>query len=114
MAHKHDAAATGALQILGRRGIGHIDGIESFSFVGNNHFELLLGYLESDTNLSRRVHLVAVFNSVDQSLLDGQANAKNIALAELMDFEEMFDLLLNATGFHGVARDQQVGGEALL
>ncbi len=56
------------------------------------------------------VHLVAVFDGVDEGFFKGELDAEDLAFLEVAGLEGAFDVILNAACLGGVAGDHNLVG----
>ena len=108
MAHEHQAAAAGALDVLEGGGVGHVAGVEAVALVGDVDLEVLGANHGDDGHLFIAVHLVAVLDGIDQGLFQGQADAEDFFFAGVVRPQESLDVLLHAAGLRRVAGDDEV------
>ena len=64
----------------------------------------------SDVDALARVHLIAVFDRIDDRFFECEPNRKDVAFAVSMRFEGGDDLVLNAVAFAEITRDRDVHG----
>ena len=108
MAHEHQAAAAGALDVLEGGGVGHVAGVEAVALVGDVDLEVLGANHGDDGHLFIAVHLVAVLDGVDERLFEGQADAEDVLVADVVGVQQSLDVVLDAASLGRVAGDHQV------
>ena len=68
-AHQKQASAAGTLEVFWVRWVGNIVGIETGAFVSDVNLELAVIDGEADMDFLVWVHLIAVFDRIDQRFL---------------------------------------------
>lgn len=113
MAHEHNTPAAGPLQILDGGGIGDVFDNEAVALIINPNLETIGVHLISDANDLGAVHLIAMFDSVNECFFESQTDAEDFAVGELLAFQELFDFFLDVAGFRRVAGNDQLFAKTL-
>ena len=111
VAHEQQAAAAGALEVLGGGRVGHVLGVEARPLVGDADVEPLGSDRVRDEDALVRVHLVAVLDGVDEGLFEGELDGEDVVLGVAGGLERLLDLRPGRAGASAeVARDGDFDG----
>ena len=108
MAHQHQAAAAGALEVLDRGRVGHVGRVEAGALVGDLDGEAVGLHLVGDLDRLVAVVLVAVLDRVDEGLFEGELDGEDFAVVEEERLEGALDVVLDTTRLRRIAGDDQV------
>lgn len=106
--HEHDAASAGAFEMGRVGGVGERVGIEAWAFVGD--FDADFGGREAagESDVFRFVHGVAVEDGIDESLVDGEMDAEDVAPSPMQQFELRENLVEQLSPDGGIVRNHLV------
>ena len=94
-------------------GIGHVAGVETRAFIGDLHFKAIGEKSVGDADFLGGVHLVAMFDGVDQGFLQGQLDAEDVVVVDVTSEEKLFDVVLNPARLGRIAGDGDIQSNRL-
>jgi hypothetical protein len=107
-ADEHDASSAELFHVFRGGWIGKFTGAESAAFIFDTDMKMIGRHAVTDMDAFVRVHLIAMFDGIDDRFFECETDGENVAFAVPMRFERRDDFVLNAVAFTEITRDRDI------